>query len=361
MRGKNLRVVLTGLSIAALVCTACPGLTDNITIPGTPSISGITPGNEQLTVNWAAVEGADSYDLYCGEGSAIPADPVQKDIIAATAAITALTNGTAYNVWVRAKNAAGAGNASEPKSGVPTGKPVISRITTGDSLLIVSWTAVSGAGSYEVYYGSTSETLTDTTAKETASASPLTITGLSNGTSYNVWLKVIGAPQVNEASDPKTGTPAAIKFEGSSSIESLLGTWTSIYDDSYTITGTMLSYDDGYGGKISGTIRYINNFNAASRVIIIEYTEEGKPTYNDYDENFNIIAGPFDPPGYFQGVYYKSLSAGSVQMGNATDASKSGHLAAPETATLDEAKNKFTQDAASTFMSFYGTYSKVAP
>ncbi|MDR2303792.1 MAG: hypothetical protein LBE10_04315 [Treponema sp.] len=65
MFGKNVwSVLLTRLSIAVLVCTACSGLTDNIGIPGTPSITGTTPGNGQLTVNRAAVSGASSYGVY---------------------------------------------------------------------------------------------------------------------------------------------------------------------------------------------------------------------------------------------------------------------------------------------------------
>ncbi|MDR0654736.1 MAG: fibronectin type III domain-containing protein [Treponema sp.] len=352
------RIVLTAL-IAALVFTGCTGLTDTTSIPDAPSITGIVPGNMQLTVSWGAVEGAEFYDVYCGTSSTIPETAVQKDLAATTTPITALTNGTSYNVWVTAKNAAGVSLASAPQSGIPTGKPVIGKVTTGHELLIVSWAAVSGAGSYELYY-STSDTLTGDTAKVTASASPATITGLTNGTDYHIWLKAIGAPQATEASDPKTGKPEAIQLTGSATptLADLSGVWDSGYSgDVYTVTGTTLYYDN-----VGGTIRYVNNFDASSGVIIIEYTEEGKAKYYDAYEStppYAPIPPAYDPPGYFQAVYYKEFSTGtSVKMGSAFDASRSGHLAAPETATLAEAITKFTLARESDFISLYGAYTK---
>jgi hypothetical protein len=114
----------------------------------------------------------------------------------------------------------------------------------------------------------------------------------------------------------------------------LAGAWTAFYAgvplDGYTITDTEITYGDGGAGggsfDYTGTIRFVSNFDAASGVVIIEYTIP--PSY----------------PGYnglsFFAVYYRDLSAGSVRLANATTLSD---FSAPDTATLEEAKAKFTR------------------
>jgi hypothetical protein len=133
----------------------------------------------------------------------------------------------------------------------------------------------------------------------------------------------------------------------------LIGTWTSEYSDSYTITGTKLDYDDGFGGGNGGTIKYVSNFTATAGVIIIEYDPDHKPTYYDSIDNYGDPAHIVPLKGNFIGIYYKNLKSGvSVQMGGVyVDGGA-------EKATLNAAIATFTMGNEGTYMSYYGTYSK---
>ena len=127
------------------------------TAPGKPTV---TVADSQLGLSWTAVLGAKSYGVYwntSGDSSAIPAENV-KTATSASCTITGLTNGTTYYFWVKAKNDTGESGLSAAASGAPAvaatvpaqpGAPVV---TVGDGQLSLSWTAVSGATSYDVYW-----------------------------------------------------------------------------------------------------------------------------------------------------------------------------------------------------------------
>jgi hypothetical protein len=134
----------------------------------------------------------------------------------------------------------------------------------------------------------------------------------------------------------------------------LIGTWTSIYDDAYTITGEYLSY--GYGvNSISyaGTIKWASQFTSDAGVIIIEYDADHKPTYYDSFENYGDPDHLVELKGNFIGIYYKDLKPGvSVQIGGAY--SDGG----AEEATLGAAKKTFTMGNEGKYIGSYGTYKK---
>ncbi|MDR2181143.1 MAG: hypothetical protein LBN92_00525 [Treponema sp.] len=139
---------------------------------------------------------------------------------------------------------------------------------------------------------------------------------------------------------------------------SLTGTWRSTYGDTYVITDNFLRYDDGFGGGYSGNIRAVSWFTSNSGVIIIEYTTDGKAQYYEYDEDWNVT-GTFDPPGNFQGVYFRGITSNSIQLANAYDDQiDTVNHGAPETTSLKAAKEKFTLDNVDGFVSRWGTYER---
>jgi hypothetical protein len=134
----------------------------------------------------------------------------------------------------------------------------------------------------------------------------------------------------------------------------LIGTWTnSQYGDSYTITSTYLSY--GYGNDFisyAGAIRYVSNFSEDAGVIIIEYDDDHKAAYSEYDDEWNVV-GTLPLKGSFIGIYYKEFKPGvSVKMGGAYADGGA------EEETLEAAKKAFTLGNEGNYMSMYGTYSK---
>jgi hypothetical protein len=184
-------------------------------VPGTPAIMG---GDTWLTVNWAAVTGADSYELYYGTGT----DPAiadrfdgDADDTDTEAVITALINGTTYYVWVKAKNNFGSSGFSPMGSGTPNPPPLPAApgtlaVTPDDARLTISWAAVSGATSYEVYYAAGTNPAAAGRFAGDADESDTTvvITGLANGTGYNLWVKAKNASGTSGFSPMGNGIPS---------------------------------------------------------------------------------------------------------------------------------------------------------
>ncbi len=77
--------------------------------PEAPSVPSVNIGSGQITVTWAAVEGATAYEVWTG--MVINSEAASKhgaDINASlSTAISGLANGTTYYIWIKAKNAVG--------------------------------------------------------------------------------------------------------------------------------------------------------------------------------------------------------------------------------------------------------------
>lgn len=94
--------------------------------------------------------------------------------------------------------------------------------TAGDGQVTLSWTAATGATSYNIYYGTTAGVTTAST-KITGATSPNTTTGLTNKTAYyfavtalneggesSLSSEIAGTPQLAGASAPATGAATNI-------------------------------------------------------------------------------------------------------------------------------------------------------
>jgi uncharacterized delta-60 repeat protein len=189
------------------------------TAPSAPVIQLVTAGDTQLMVQWAAVTGAAAYEIYSNTlNDSASASKFTGDANTADTActITGLANGTAYYIWVKAVNAIGSSPFSASASGIPAAPnvapdaPGIPLITAGDSQLVIQWSTVSTAASYEVYSSTSNASSTavkftgDTNTADTACS----MTGLTNGTTYYIWIKAVNAIGKSEFSASASGTPA---------------------------------------------------------------------------------------------------------------------------------------------------------
>lgn len=157
----------------------------DVAAPDAPATISAVGGNKQVTVTWASVTGATSYDLYWADHSGVPLLDSNK-IAGVTSPYThsGLANGTAYYYVVVALNANGAGPASSEANAttlaVPDA-PTIGTATRGNAQASVTFTANSPGGSPITSFTATSDTGNHSA---TGAGSPLTVTGLTNGTSY---------------------------------------------------------------------------------------------------------------------------------------------------------------------------------
>jgi titin len=186
------------------------------TVPGPPTIlTPITEGNTQLTVAFTASATGGSviqYYEYSKNGEAFTS-------IGSTVApftITGLTNGTPYTVVMRAHNRMGDSVDSAPASGTPAtvpGPPTNIVITDGNTQLTVAFTPPASTGGsvitgYQYVVNNSSYTCAGLVTDITGNT--FIITGLTNGTSYGVFISAVNRMGNGTHSDTKPGTPATV-------------------------------------------------------------------------------------------------------------------------------------------------------
>jgi hypothetical protein len=189
--------------------------TTTLTTPTAPTISSITGSSASLSVAFSAPasdgnSAITNYEYSTDNGTTWSARTPSSST--SPLSITGLTNGTTYQVSVRAVNAVGSGTAATAVSGTPfttPGAPAISSVTPGHLTLSVVFSAPASTGGSAVtnYEYSTDNGTTWTTRTPTSTASPLSITGLTNGVAYQVRLRAVNAGGSGTASTAVSGTP----------------------------------------------------------------------------------------------------------------------------------------------------------
>jgi len=91
-----------------------------LSIPAAPGAASVTPANGQILLLWKAVPFAAAYEVWYGtSGSSGDAAKFGEDVTVTSAAITPLTNGTTYYIWLKAKNSVGTSGFGAAVSGTP--------------------------------------------------------------------------------------------------------------------------------------------------------------------------------------------------------------------------------------------------
>ena len=157
---------------------------------GAPTAVTAAPGSGQATINWSAVTGATSYNIYYSTTSPVSkATGTKVDNVTSPSVITPLSNGTNYHFVVTAVNSSGESENSTEVSATPVPDPpppVPTGVTAapGYGQAAVSWSAVTGATSYNIYYSTTSPVSKATGTKVAGVTSPGIVTGLTIGTRH---------------------------------------------------------------------------------------------------------------------------------------------------------------------------------
>ena len=246
------------------------------TIPGAPTITGITEGNGTLTVAWAAPTdngGADptkyiiEWEEWIVASSRWQASGNDEDDKGSPYEIGSLPNGIRYRVVVKAHNAAGTGPASGPMEGTPKTIPDTPTVSLepGDEQFKVTWNKP-GDGGDEIT-GFVVQYMKDTDTDWTAHSMPGpadttgTITGLDNGHPYTVRVRAVNTAEPDagqeynwgEASDiPRTipDTPSVSLTHGDRLLKVI---WSKPDNGGDTISGFVVQYKKAADTTWSGT------------------------------------------------------------------------------------------------------------
>ena len=193
--------------------------TPQVPVPGVPSGLSLAAGNAQVDATWTAVSGASRYTLYYSQSSfaSLTTEGVTKveNLTGTSRTVSGLTNGTRYYFRVTATNAGGESAASGEVSATPQvpapGVPNDLSLTAGNEQVDATWTAVSGATGYTLYYSSTSNLANDLNrsdiTKVAVTGTSHTVSGLTNGTIYYFVLAARNAGGESAVSSEVSATP----------------------------------------------------------------------------------------------------------------------------------------------------------
>ena len=212
-------------------------------LPDAPDAPDLTAGHRQLEVEWDPPTNTNGttitgYDIHYRACTATPRDCTSNprwggwrgkghtDLNTLESTLTSLTNATKYEVRVRARISGGVGPFSTATAGTPLGKPAkpaTPRLTAGDGVLVMTWTAPADNGSAITDYKverceSTANCTVDTnwvedTTLQLPTPDPVTeiltheISGLTNGTTYRVRLLATNSQGDGPWSSTVSGTP----------------------------------------------------------------------------------------------------------------------------------------------------------
>ncbi len=194
------------------------------TTPDEPISLSVTPGNTQVVLTWLGPlsDGGDAITDYVVEYKTSVATSWSTfsdgTSTATGATVTSLSNGTAYDFRVSAVNGVGTGTVSSTESATPRttpGAPTSLGTTAGDSQVALAWTApVSNGGSaitdYVIEYKLHADSSWTTFSDGTSTSTSATVTGLTNGSSYDFRVYAVNGAGTSTASSPATDTPLAV-------------------------------------------------------------------------------------------------------------------------------------------------------
>ena len=221
---RVLILIMMLLTVSVLILSGCSGSPTNnnpvptpLPVPAAPGAPTLAVADQQITVSWTAVANATSYQVFYAETNDNSKSMLVTAVTAPQCIINGLTDGTTYYVWIKAENSSGTSGYSPATHATPVAPltkpypPLSVSLTPGSQQLSVSWLAVSGATSYQLWFSTSNNS---STAQQTGGAITnlsYNITGLINGVTYYVWVKAKNSLGVSDFSQVAVGTVGGVQ------------------------------------------------------------------------------------------------------------------------------------------------------
>jgi len=178
--------------------------------PPPPAPTGITAASRsgQATIRWDNATGATSYNLYYSPSAGVTkATGIKIPNVISPTVVTPLANGTTYYFVVTAVNANGESAVSSEVSAVPTDAPTGVTAAPGPHQATISWSPVTGATAYNIYYSQTPGITQSAGTKVPGVTSPSVVTPLNNGTKYYFVVTAVNSSGESAVSSEVFATP----------------------------------------------------------------------------------------------------------------------------------------------------------
>ena len=201
------------LILVVFTVASCGGGGEGDSSPAAPPApTGVTAtaGDGEATIGWDNVADATSYNIYYSTTAGVTKVTGSRFTeVSSPNIVTGLTNGTTYYFVVTAVNAVGESVESIQVFAMPTPAPTNVTATAGHGEVTISWPAVTGATSYNIYFDNTTGvTKTKYIDKVTGiTTSPIIVTGLVNDTPYYFVVTAVNAAGESVESSQVSATP----------------------------------------------------------------------------------------------------------------------------------------------------------
>jgi fibronectin type 3 domain-containing protein len=284
------------------------------TVPATPTGLSATAGDANVALSWTASTGATSYNVYCGTtAGGEAATPIATGLTSASYINTGLTNGTTYYYKVAAVNTAGTSALSDEVSATPKAAVVIPAVptglaaTAGDAKVTLTWSASTGATSYNVYCGTTAGGEAATPIATGLTSASYINTGLTNGTTYYYKVAAVNAAGTSALSTEANATPTANTtgpVTANAAQTSSSGPWWGENDLTLTNTGAVTAMTVtltvqkttgvSYNGQYNTTGQFSQTHSETASTIVYTFTLNAGQTFGS---GSNIFAAQYGGTG----------------------------------------------------------------
>ena len=185
------------------------------TVPGAPTGLIPTGGNAQVSIAFTPPTSNGGAAISSYTATSTPGNITGTSTTGSPVVVTGLTNGTSYTFKIYATNADGNGPASIASIAVVPatvpGAPLYPSAVAGNALAVVSFSPPSSNGGAAI--SSYTATSNPGNISYSGTGSPITVTGLTNGTAYTFTVKATNSAGTGPASVPTTPvTPTASGF-----------------------------------------------------------------------------------------------------------------------------------------------------